>query len=219
MEHCIADIRYCEKLFDSFYDIGSTENGGVTRLGYTEQEDRMHAMLAKLGRELQCQVEEDEVGNTYVMNSQDSDYYLIGSHLDSVIEGGRYDGVAGIIAGLMVMKWAKEEGMKVPIRVGAFRCEESSNFGCCTIGSGLITREIYKQDIGVVRRPLRTSRQGITRFVSIPGLPRCVPCTIHRNWKGSSIPAARSFPGGTGWPTGRPAHTPRKIPYRNSLWR
>ena len=148
MEHCIADIRYCEKLFDSFYDIGSTENGGVTRLGYTEQEDRMHAVLTKLGRELQCQVEEDEAGNTYVMNSQDSDYYLIGSHLDSVIEGGRYDGVAGIIAGLMVMKWAKEEGMKVPIRVGAFRCEESSNFGCCTIGSGLITREIYKQDIG-----------------------------------------------------------------------
>lgn len=148
MEHCIADIRYCEKLFDSFYDIGSTENGGVTRLGYTEQEDRMHAVLTKLGRELQCQVEEDEAGNTYVMNNQDSDYYLIGSHLDSVIEGGRYDGVAGIIAGLMVMKWAKEEGMKVPIRVGAFRCEESSNFGCCTIGSGLITREIYKQDIG-----------------------------------------------------------------------
>ena len=29
MEHCIADIRYCEKLFDSFYDIGSTENGDV----------------------------------------------------------------------------------------------------------------------------------------------------------------------------------------------
>ena len=64
MEHCIADIRYCEKLFDSFYDIGSTENGGVTRLGYTEQEDRMHAVLTKLGRELQCQVEEDEAGNT-----------------------------------------------------------------------------------------------------------------------------------------------------------
>jgi hydantoinase/carbamoylase family amidase len=148
MEHCIADIQYCENLFNSFYDIGGTENGGVTRLGYTEQEDRMHDMLAKLGSKLGCLVERDEVGNTYVMNSRDTDYYLIGSHLDSVIEGGRYDGVAGIIAGLMVMQWAKEEGIKVPIRVGAFRCEESSNFGCCTIGSGLITREIYKQDIG-----------------------------------------------------------------------
>ena len=148
MEHCIADIQYCEKLFDSFYDIGSTGNGGVTRLGYTEQEDRMHDMLARLGGELSCTVETDEVGNTSVMNSQDANYYLIGSHLDSVIEGGRYDGVAGIIAGLMVLKWAREEGLALPIRVGAFRCEESSNFGCCTIGSGLITKEIYKQDIG-----------------------------------------------------------------------
>ena len=52
MEHCIADIQYCENLFNSFYDIGGTENGGVTRLGYTEQEDRMHDMLAKLGSKL-----------------------------------------------------------------------------------------------------------------------------------------------------------------------
>ena len=148
MEHGIADIQYCERLFDCFYDIGSTENGGVTRLGYTKQEDQMHEMFAKIGEELHCQVEVDEVGNTYVMNQPDREYCLIGSHLDSVIEGGRYDGVAGIIAGLMILKWAREDGLKLPIRVGAFRCEESSNFGCCTIDSGVITREIYKQDIG-----------------------------------------------------------------------
>lgn len=147
MEHSISDIQYCEKLFDRFYDIGCTENGGVTRLGYTEQEDQMHDAFASLGNELNCSTMRDEVGNTYIANRTENDYYLIGSHLDSVIEGGRYDGVAGIIAGLMVMKWAQEDGLNIPIRVGAFRCEESSNFGCCTIGSGLITKEIYKQDI------------------------------------------------------------------------
>ena len=52
------------------------------------------------------------------------------------------------MAGLMGMRWAKEDGIRSPLRVGAFRCEESSNFGCCTIGSGLITHEVYKQDIG-----------------------------------------------------------------------
>lgn len=147
MEHRIADIQYCEHLFNQFYDIGSTESGGVTRLGYSKTEDRMHDMFAKLGSSLNLRSFQDQVGNTYVANSADEGYYLIGSHLDSVIEGGRYDGVAGIIAGLMVMKWAAEDGLKLPIRVGAFRCEESSNFGCCTIGSGLITKEIYKQDI------------------------------------------------------------------------
>ena len=97
MEHGIADIQYCERLFDCFYDIGSTENGGVTRLGYTKQEDQMHEMFAKIGEELHCQVEVDEVGNTYVMNQPDREYCLIGSHLDSVIEGGRYDGVDIVI--------------------------------------------------------------------------------------------------------------------------
>lgn len=148
VEHCIEDIRYCEQMFNRFYDIGATENGGVTRLGYSRQEDEMHEMFVNLGRELGCDSCQDEVGNTYVMNTEEKQYYLIGSHLDSVIEGGRYDGVAGIMAGLMIMKWAKEEQRNLPIRIGAFRCEESSNFGCCTIGSGLITKEVYKQDIG-----------------------------------------------------------------------
>ena len=147
MENRIEDVQYCEKLFDSF-DVGCTETGGVTRLGYSAQEDQMHEVFAGLAKELNCKILKDEVGNTYASNANGKEYYLIGSHLDSVIEGGRYDGVAGIIAGLMVMRWAREDGVNIPLRVGAFRCEESSNFGCCTIGSGLITKEIYKQDVG-----------------------------------------------------------------------
>ena len=148
MENRIEDVQYCEKLFDSFYDVGCTETGGVTRLGYSAKEDQMHEVFAGLAKELNCKILKDEVGNTYASNANGKEYYLIGSHLDSVIEGGRYDGVAGIIAGLMVMRWAREDGVNIPLRVGAFRCEESSNFGCCTIGSGLITKEIYKQDVG-----------------------------------------------------------------------
>ena len=107
----------------------------------------MHETLIAAGRQMGFTEMADEVGNTYICNSAEDNYYLIGSHLDSVVEGGRYDGVAGVIAGMMVLRWAKEDGLNVPIRVGAFRCEESSNFGCCTIGSGLITKEVYKQDI------------------------------------------------------------------------
>ncbi|MCU6748605.1 MULTISPECIES: M20 family metallo-hydrolase [Lachnospiraceae] len=147
MIHSRRDIQYCEELFKSFYNIGATADGGVTRLGYTQTEDRMHETLIADGKQMGYMDVTDEVGNTYICNSMEENYYLIGSHLDSVVEGGRYDGVAGVIAGMMVLRWAKEDELKVPIRVGAFRCEESSNFGCCTIGSGLITKEAYKQDI------------------------------------------------------------------------
>ena len=151
MNHSFEDISYTEHLFDQFYDIGSCPGGGVTRLGYTEVEDQMHDLFVKLGAQEGFTHFSDEVGNTYVCNSDRArGYHLIGSHLDSVIEGGRYDGVAGILAGLMVMKWIKEDGLNIPVRVGAFRCEESSNFGRATIGSGLITREATKHDIADV---------------------------------------------------------------------
>lgn len=50
MERRIEDVQYCERLFQSFYDIGSTSQGGVTRLGYSETEDTMHEVFKGLGR-------------------------------------------------------------------------------------------------------------------------------------------------------------------------
>lgn len=149
MKHTIEDITYAQSLFDHFYNIGAIDTGGVTRLGYSKVEDEMHRAFIEAGAKDGYSYYHDEVGNTYVgYGNMRHGYILIGSHLDSVIDGGRYDGVAGIIAGLMVLHWAKETLPDINICVGAFRCEESSNFGRCTIGSGLITKEIYKHDIG-----------------------------------------------------------------------
>lgn len=162
MKHSVEDIEYAEYLFDRFYSIGSTENGGVTRLGYTAVEDEMHKTFVELGEEKGYKSYTDEVGNTYLYNEDCEDdgngeYYLVASHLDSVVEGGRYDGVSGIIAGLLLLDWAKKDGLQIPLRVGAMRCEESSNFGRSTIGSGLITKEVYKHDIGEA-----VNREGVT---------------------------------------------------------
>lgn len=139
--------KYCKKLLDGFEDIGAIPGGGVTRLGYTTIEDEMHNRFQEFGRELGCHIIKDQAGNTFVANSLEKDFYLIGSHLDSVIDAGRYDGIIGVIAGLIVLKWANENGINTPIRVGAFRCEEASNFGYCTIGSGLITGQTNGKDI------------------------------------------------------------------------
>ncbi|QQO10563.1 hydantoinase/carbamoylase family amidase [Breznakiella homolactica] len=140
MVYSVEDIRYIESAFNRFYDIGTADAGGVTRLGYTEAEDAMHGVFSALGQEMGLDVSTDQAGNTFLSNCRESEeYYLIGSHLDSVVEGGRYDGVAGILAGLLVMRWAKQKGMNIPIRTAAFRCEESSNFGVSTIGSSLVT--------------------------------------------------------------------------------
>ena len=145
--HDVEDVAYAEYLFEKFYVIGSISTGGVTRLGYSEAEDAMHRMFREIGEKEGYRYEEDEVGNSFLCNSDSDRYFLIGSHLDSVVDGGRYDGVAGIITGLLVLKWLKDNSQDVPVKVVAFRCEESSNFGKCTVGSGLVTNYLSKHDV------------------------------------------------------------------------
>jgi len=141
VEYLLEDIRYVETAFNRFYDVGAADSGGVSRLGYTKEEDEMHAIFSELGHEQGMEICSDLVGNTFASNGGSSDdYYLIGSHLDSVVDGGRYDGVAGILAGLLVARWIKRDGVNVPIRVAAFRCEESSNFGFSCLGSAMAVK-------------------------------------------------------------------------------
>jgi len=140
MAAMIENIKYLAETFEQFYPIGALASGGVTRLGYTAEEDRMHDTFISLAGNLGLETFVDQAGNTFALSGgKNEPYFLIGSHLDSVVDGGRYDGVAGVIAGLLVMRWARLEGLDIPIRTAAFRCEESSNFGTYAIGSELIT--------------------------------------------------------------------------------
>ena len=94
---------------------------------------------------------EGRAGNSFASNMPEgtSGNTLIGSHLDSVVEGGEYDGVVGVFAVdfAFISRELKAEGFSEPVTVAAFRCEESSNFKICTIGSGLITGGIEKRHL------------------------------------------------------------------------
>lgn len=136
-----ATMRLLADLFARFAPIGALPGGGVTRLAYTRQEDAMHDVFRDAAREMGFRVWTDCVGNSYAANFPENTEgcTLIGSHLDSVIEGGEYDGVAGVLAGLAVLRALRERKIALPVAVAAFRCEESSNFRLCTVGSGLVT--------------------------------------------------------------------------------
>lgn len=135
-------ISYLEDIMERFFQIGMDINGGVTRLGYTNEEDLMHEEFSKIGKQEGYLIETDEVGNTFLSIEDHKEYHLVGSHLDSVINGGRYDGVIGVATGLLLLKIIKENNLHIPLKIAAFRCEESSNFMKSTIGSGLITEGI-----------------------------------------------------------------------------
>ncbi|WP_308575198.1 M20 family metallo-hydrolase [uncultured Fusobacterium sp.] len=160
----MLDIDVIKRWFDYLYSIGADETGGVTRLGYTKNEDVMHGAIRNFAREMGLKYSSDEVGNTYVYEEDYSEYYLIGSHLDSVISGGRYDGVVGVLAGLLILKWIKENNLNIPLKVVAFRCEESSSFGIATVGSGLITKKLQIEKMKKVRNTEGVSLYEALRF-------------------------------------------------------
>lgn len=158
----MEDLEVVKSWFKAFYSIGADESGGVTRLGYTKNEDIMHGAIRNIARELGFKYSSDEVGNTYIYEKECDNYYLIGSHLDSVINGGRYDGVAGVVAGLLILKWIKENNLDIPLKVGAFRCEESSAFGMATVGSGLITKKMDIEKLKEVK-----NSEGVSLFETL----------------------------------------------------
>ena len=160
----MLDIDVIKRWFDYLYSIGADETGGVTRLGYTKNEDVMHGAIRNFAREMGLKYFSDEVGNTYVYDENYSEYYLIGSHLDSVISGGRYDGVAGVLAGLLILKWIKDNNLNIPLKVVAFRCEESSSFGIATVGSGLITKKLQIEKMKKVENTEGVSLYEALRF-------------------------------------------------------
>lgn len=160
----MLDIDVIKRWFDYLYSIGADETGGVTRLGYTKNEDVMHGAIRNFAREMGLKYSSDEVGNTYVYEEDYSEYYLIGSHLDSVISGGRYDGVVGVLAGLLILKWIKDNNLNIPLKVVAFRCEESSSFGIATVGSGLITKKLQIEKMKKVKNTEGVSLYEALRF-------------------------------------------------------
>lgn len=141
------DVSYVNTCLHQYHDIGAGERG-VTRPGYSPVEDQMHALFQQQAEALGLAVFHDCYGNSYAAEKKNKPVVLIASHLDSVVEGGRFDGPAGVITGLLIQKWNLEEHAGLPMTCGALRCEESSRFGHATIGSGLATGEFHMTDAG-----------------------------------------------------------------------
>jgi acetylornithine deacetylase/succinyl-diaminopimelate desuccinylase-like protein len=96
---------------DALYSIGATRVGG------SREEDAAHELAAGWMREAGLVVEVDRAGN--LLGRRGAGDVWVGSHLDSVPNGGRFDGALGVVAGIEVATRTD-----VPLTVVAFRDEE-----------------------------------------------------------------------------------------------
>jgi allantoate deiminase len=129
--------------------IGAEPGGGVTRLAYTEAEREAHRLFGDWARAGGAKVNVDPAGNSVAVFGEGTPYFLIGSHLDTVPHGGRYDGAAGVVAALEV--GSQVGTLRRGVRVVAFAGEEGARFGRPTLGSSLAAGFLDEAGLGALR--------------------------------------------------------------------
>lgn len=130
---------------------------GVTRASYGAGENACARHLEAFARAEGLEVTTDRAGNFIYSDPADTRQGPViwtGSHLDSVPQGGNYDGLAGIVAGLLVLIAAKRQGVTLPapLQVIGFRGEESAWFGKAYMGSGALWGKLTAADLALQRR-------------------------------------------------------------------
>jgi allantoate deiminase len=125
------------------------DDGGVSRFAWTPELASANAWLLERLHELGLSAEVDAAGN--VVGRWDEGVgpaVLVGSHLDTVPRGGRYDGVLGVLAALDVVRTLKEESasLRRPLWVVSFNDEEGSRFQTGMLGSRAFVGDLDLED-------------------------------------------------------------------------
>ena len=118
----------------------SDEGEGINRLAYTEMERKAREYMMQQFELVGLTVRTDYAGNVIARRegkNPELPVVATGSHIDSVYAAGEYDGTAGVLVALEVMRSLADEAIetKHPLEVIIFACEESSRFGASTLGS------------------------------------------------------------------------------------
>lgn len=110
------DSKRLLKDFEDLAEIGATVSGGVTRLALSNDDLAARSWFADRIEEAGLWVKDDEVGNlSGILSCGDlnAKTLMVGSHLDTVPNGGRYDGAIGVLAGLECLRTIRESGIKL----------------------------------------------------------------------------------------------------------
>jgi N-carbamoyl-L-amino-acid hydrolase len=150
-EHALADAIFAELA-------RLTGDGvGITRECYSAQEDATLDVFSAVATAHGLVIDTDPVGNVVARTPQDDGTcaaHYIGSHADSVPQGGNYDGAAGIVAGLLCLVRLQTSGraLTTPVRVLMLRGEESAFYGRANIGSRALFGKIDDKDLAARSR-------------------------------------------------------------------
>ncbi|MGH8543377.1 MAG: hydantoinase/carbamoylase family amidase, partial [Gammaproteobacteria bacterium] len=152
--------------------IGIGSHGAVTRLVFSVKELRSRQLLIHLMRQAGLKIHIDAIGNIFGRlngSNPKAPAVVAGSHLDTVIHGGKYDGPVGVIGALEAARTINENNiaLRSPLEVVCFVGEESSRFGFSTLGSSLVAGQVQPKDLANAVDPQGTKLEDVLSSLGI----------------------------------------------------
>ncbi|WP_349408699.1 Zn-dependent hydrolase [Pseudalkalibacillus sp. SCS-8] len=143
--------RFKSKM-EKMAEIGKTENGGVHRLALSDTDKKGREQYIAWLKDLNLDVRVDDFGNIFARKEgreKELPPVVLGSHLDSVPYGGKFDGTLGVIAALEVVEAMVEADVTHdhPIEIVNFTNEEGARFPTPMLGSGGMTDVFTKEHV------------------------------------------------------------------------
>lgn len=142
---------------------------GINRLAFTDADWAGRQYIIDRMTDAGLTVETDDFGNVIGYKSgknPELPVVMMGSHTDSVPNGGNYDGVVGVLSAIEVIRSIIDDGYEHDhtIAVVSFMCEESGRFGNATLGSKAMRGELTLQDLHRL-----VDKQGISLYEALKG--------------------------------------------------
>ncbi|MBV4447679.1 Zn-dependent hydrolase [Clostridium tyrobutyricum] len=133
----------------TFSKFGDTGRGGITRLALSEADLKARSEFTKRMKALGAEIITDDMGNMYATfkGAEDLPHIAMGSHCDSVVQGGNYDGILGVMTAMEAAETIVTENIphRHPITVMIWTNEEGARFDPAMMSSGVITGKFDKE--------------------------------------------------------------------------
>src|SRR6266550_3127348 len=135
------DSQRLQGTLEKLSEFGRNPEGGVTRIGFSEADLAAREYVSGLMKQAGLEVRIDPAGNIFGLRagSEKLPILLFGSHIDSVLNGGNFDGDVGSMGAIEVMRTLNDGSVKTrhPLEAVIWTNEEGNHFGIGTLGSGV----------------------------------------------------------------------------------
>ncbi|MGE9811480.1 M20/M25/M40 family metallo-hydrolase, partial [Ferroplasma acidiphilum] len=132
-------------MFHRLTSVGWSEENGVNRLALNEYDIQARKNLEDEMKAVKADIKHDDAGLIFGTLGSGKDNTAIGSHMDSVPNGGRFDGFYGVMSGMQLLKELGSTLKNRKITAIDFTNEEGARFQPSLLGSGMSTGVFTKE--------------------------------------------------------------------------